>query len=96
MWMVESRSRRERATRPSAMTAGPQPWRKVQQSTRDDSQPNDEQKKNKNKRVAAAVIPAWGGALDSPWAIGIGASIVIGGTAWVLIQTGSPVKGPHE
>jgi hypothetical protein len=52
-----------------------------QQSTRDDSQPSDEQKKNKNKRVAAAVIPAWGGALDSPWAIGIGASIVIGGTA---------------
>jgi hypothetical protein len=63
-----------------------------QQTTRDDSQQTDEQKKKKNRRVAAAEIPAWGAALDSPWAIGIGAGIVIGGTAWVLIQTGSPVS----
>jgi hypothetical protein len=63
-----------------------------QETTRDDSQQTDEQKKKKNRRVAAAEVPAYGGALDSPWAIGIAGGIVIGGTAWVLIQGESPAS----
>jgi hypothetical protein len=42
--------------------------------------------------VAAAVVPAWGAILDSPWAIGIGGGIIIGGTAWVLIQNDEPAS----
>lgn len=63
-----------------------------QETTRDDSQQTDEQKKKKNRRVAAAVVPAWGGALDSPWAVGIAGGIVIGGTAWVLLQNENPAS----
>jgi hypothetical protein len=59
-----------------------------QEATRDDSQQNDK----KNRRVAAAVVPAWGAILDSPWAIGIGGGIIIGGTAWVLIQNDEPAS----
>jgi ferric-dicitrate binding protein FerR (iron transport regulator) len=63
-----------------------------EQTTRDDSQQNEEQKKKKNRRVAAAEIPAWGAALDSPWAIGIGGGILIGGAAWILIQSDEPAS----
>ena len=66
-----------------------------QETTRDDSQQTDEQKKKKNRRVAAAAIPAWGAALDSPWAVGIGGAIVVGGTAWVLLQPPPPAS-PSE
>ena len=62
-----------------------------QETTRDDSQPNKDEK-NRNRRAAAAVVPAWGGALDSPWAIGIGAGIAIGGTAWVLSKGDDPLS----
>jgi hypothetical protein len=59
-----------------------------QETTRDDTRQNDK----KNRRVAAAVVPAWGAILDSPWAIGIGGGIIIGGTAWVLIQNDEPAS----
>ena len=63
-----------------------------QETTRDDSQQTEEQKKKRKKRVAAAYIPATGAIFDSPWAIGIGAGLVAGGTVWALVQGGSPVS----
>jgi hypothetical protein len=63
-----------------------------QETTRDDSQQTEEQKKKKRKRVAAAYIPATGAIFDSPWAIGIGAGLVAGGTVWALVQGGTPVS----
>jgi hypothetical protein len=63
-----------------------------QQTTRDDSQQDEEKKKKKNRRVAAAEVPAWGAALDSPWAVGIGGGIILGGTAWVLLQSDEPAS----
>ena len=64
-----------------------------EQTTRDDSQsPSD--KKKKKKRGAAGPAPAAGGGgiLSSPVAIGIGAGIIAGGTAWVLIKSDNPVS----
>ena len=63
-----------------------------QETTRDDSQQTEEQKKKRKKRVAAAYIPATGAIFDSPWAIGIGAGLVAGGTVWALVQGGAPVS----
>ena len=62
-----------------------------QETTRDDNQSNKDEKK-RNRRVAAAAVPAWGGALDSPWAVGIGAGLAIGGTAWVLVKSDDPAS----
>ena len=62
-----------------------------EQTTRDDSQSQKDEKR-RNRRVAAAAVPAWGGMLDSPWAIGIGAGIVAGGTVWVLIKSDDPAS----
>jgi len=59
-----------------------------QETTRDDTQ----QREKKNRRVAAAEIPGYGAALDSPWAIGIGGGIIIGGTAWVLMKNDDPAS----
>jgi hypothetical protein len=59
-----------------------------QEATRDDNQ----QSEKKNRRVAAAQIPGYGAALDSPWAIGIGGGIIIGGTAWVLVHGDEPAS----
>lgn len=59
-----------------------------QETTRDDTQKRD----RKNRRVAAAEIPGYGAALDSPWAIGIGGGIIIGGTAWVLMKSDDPAS----
>src|SRR6202165_545790 len=61
-----------------------------EQTTRDDSQ--SEENKKKNRRSAAAAIPAWGAALDSPWAIGIGSGIILGGTIWVLTKDDEPAS----
>jgi hypothetical protein len=61
-----------------------------EQTTRDDSQSQDE--KRKNRRVAAAAIPAWGAALDSPWAVGIGGGIAAGGALWVLVKSDDPAS----
>jgi hypothetical protein len=63
-----------------------------QETTRDDSQQTEEQKKKRRKRVAAAYIPATGAIFDSPWAVGIGAGLVAGGTVWALVQGGNPVS----
>lgn len=61
-----------------------------QQTTRNDSGQSQDKR---NRRVAAAVVPAWGAVLDSPVAVGVGAGIIIGGTVWVLVQGDDPVSG---
>ena len=63
-----------------------------QQTTRDESQPQDENKKKKKRRAAGAAPGAGGGALSSPVAIAIAGGAIVGGTAWVLIQSSPPVS----
>jgi hypothetical protein len=66
-----------------------------QQTTRDDAQAQTQtqtEDKKRNRRVAAAAIPAWGAALDSPWAVGIGGGIALGGVAWVLVKGDDPAS----
>jgi hypothetical protein len=62
-----------------------------EQTTRDDDQSPDEKKK-RNRRAPAAAIPAWEDSLDSPWAVGIGAGIMVGGTVWVLAHSDDPLS----
>ena len=70
-----------------------------QETTRDESQSQDNAqpqkggKKKKGAGPAAAAAPgAAGGVLDSPIAIGIAGGIVVGGTAWVLSRGDDPVS----
>ncbi len=60
-----------------------------QQTTRDDSRQSEDRK---NQRAAAAVAPGYGAILDSPWTIGIGGGIILGGAAWVLVQSDNPAS----
>jgi hypothetical protein len=61
-----------------------------QQATRDDSQSNNGKRK---KDVApAAATSAAGAIFDSPWVIGIGGGIAIGGGIWVLAHDDDPVS----
>ncbi|MGC1451268.1 MAG: hypothetical protein WA830_14665 [Candidatus Sulfotelmatobacter sp.] len=63
-----------------------------QETTRDDAQPQTDTKKNKKKGASGTVPGASGGIFNSPVAIGIGAGIVVGGTAWVLSRSDNPVS----
>ena len=65
-----------------------------QDTTRDESSGTSENgKKSKNKKRQAGATPAaGGGALNSPYAIGIGGAAVIGLTTWVLIQGDNPAS----
>jgi hypothetical protein len=66
-----------------------------QQTTRDENstQSSDESGKKKNKKRATGAAPgATGGALNSPWAIGIGAGAIAGVTTWVLIKNDNPAS----
>ena len=69
-----------------------------QQTTRDESQSQTDQKtdadnkKKRKKRVAGAVPGAGGGVFNSPVALGIGAGIIVGGTAWALSRSDTPVS----
>jgi hypothetical protein len=66
-----------------------------QETTRDESQPQqapDEEKKKKRRKAGGAVPVASGGVLDSPVAIGIGAAAIAGVTTWVLIEGDEPVS----
>jgi hypothetical protein len=67
-----------------------------QQTTREESQPDQPQQTEKNKkrrkRAGGAAPGAGGGALDSPLAIGIGAGAVVGLTTWVLLQGSEPAS----
>jgi hypothetical protein len=68
-----------------------------QETTRDDSQ-SQENRKKKDKRKGAGAEPAARGALmNSPIAVGIAAGAIVGVAAWVLLQgegeqPASPVK----
>jgi len=69
-----------------------------QETTRDESQSQDDsqaQKGGKKKKKGAGGAPApgaSGGILNDPVAVGIGAGIVVGGTAWVLSRGDDPVS----
>jgi ferric-dicitrate binding protein FerR (iron transport regulator) len=68
-----------------------------QQTTRDESQPqNDDRDSNKRKRkkgVAAAAAPGAAGAVfDSPLAVGIGAGLIGAGTIWALTRPDDAVS----
>ncbi len=64
-----------------------------QETTRDENsdQPASGEKKNK-KRATGAAPGATGGALNSPWAIGIGGGAIVGVTTWVLIKNDNPAS----
>jgi hypothetical protein len=67
-----------------------------QETTRDEqsapSTTDQDKKKKKKKAVAGAAPAAGGGVLNSTVAIGVGAAAVGGVTAWVLLQSSSPVS----
>jgi hypothetical protein len=65
-----------------------------QQTTRDESQPqgNSQSQDDNKKKKRAAAPAATGGALNSPVAVGIGGAIIVGVTAWVLIQGSAPAS----
>jgi hypothetical protein len=75
----------------TTLPQGQQTTREESQSQGDSQSQNDNKKKK--KRGAAGPAPAAGGGiLNSPVAIGIGAGIIAGGTAWVLIKSDNPVS----
>jgi hypothetical protein len=50
-------------------------------------------KKGKNKKQATGAAPAAGGGiLSSPYAVGIGAGVIVGVTTWVLIKNDNPAS----
>jgi len=59
-----------------------------QETTRDE---NPERGKRKKDR-GGAIPAAGGGILDSPWAVGAGAAVVGGLTAWVLLRGDEPAS----
>ena len=70
-----------------------------QQTTRDESQPqgnsqsqDDNAKKKKRAAGGPAAPAAGGGAFNSPVAIGIGGAVIVGVTAWVLLQGSAPAS----
>jgi hypothetical protein len=64
-----------------------------QETTRDESSGNSDQKGKKKKGTPAGAAPgASGGVLNSPIAIGIAGGAVIGLTTWVLIQNDNPAS----
>ena len=63
-----------------------------QETTRDDTQSQTNTKKNKKKGAGGTVPGASGGIFNSPVAIGIGAAIMVGGTAWALSKSDDPVS----
>lgn len=78
----------------STLSQGQQTTREESQS-QDDSQSQTSNKNNKKKKGAAAPAAApaaGGGVLDSPVAIGIGGGVILGATAWVLIQSSTPAS----
>ena len=67
-----------------------------QDTTRDESSGTADQTnqngKKKKKQVAGAVPAASGGILNSPYAIAIGASAIVGVTTWVLVKNDNPAS----
>ena len=64
-----------------------------QETTRDESQPQQAPEEKKKRRKAGGAVPvASASILDSPVAIGIGAAAIAGVTTWVLIEGDEPVS----
>ena len=65
-----------------------------QETTRDESQSQpDKTDDKKNKKKGGGHVPgAAGGVLNSPWVIGVGAGIIVGGAAWVFSHGDEPVS----
>ena len=66
-----------------------------QETTRDESSSSTDQdgkKKKKKKPVAGAIPTASGAILNSPWAVGIGGSTIIGIGIWVLLLNDNPAS----
>jgi hypothetical protein len=63
-----------------------------QQTTRDDSQSQNNNRKRKKDVAPAAAPGAAGAVFDSPWVIGIGGGIALGGTIWVLTRDDDAVS----
>ena len=65
-----------------------------QETTRQESDAQDDNKnKKKKKKAAAAAAPAAAGAaLSSPVAIGIGGAAILGVTTWVLVKSDDPAS----
>jgi hypothetical protein len=69
-----------------------------QQTTRDESQSqtdnktDNQKRKKREKRVAGAIPGASEGIFNSPAALGIGAGLIVGGTAWALSKSDDPVS----
>src|ERR1017187_2947448 len=80
----------------TTLAQGQQTTREESQS-QDNSQSQNDNKKKKKKGAAAGPTPAaaGGGVLSSPVAIGIGGGVVLGATAWVLLQ-GSAAASPSK
>ncbi len=62
-----------------------------QETTRDESTDQSDNKKNK-KRATGAAPAAGGGILNSPIAMGLGAAAIAGVTTWVLLQNNNPAS----
>ena len=63
-----------------------------QETTRDDTQSETNNKKNRKRGEGGTAPGAKNGVLNSPVAIGIGAAVMIGGTAWALSKGDEPVS----
>ena len=74
------------------LAQGQQTTREASDSQVDNHDSPDNKKKKKKKEAAGAIAPAAGGILNSPVAVGIGAGVIVGVTAWVLIQGDEPVS----
>jgi hypothetical protein len=80
------------ATGTSSLPQGQQTTRQ-ESPTQDDSQSqNNNKKNNKRKETVGAAPAAAGGALNSPWAVGIGGGAILAATAWILIQSDNPAS----
>jgi hypothetical protein len=80
------------ATGTTILAQGQQTTREASDSQVDNHDSPDNKKKKKKKAAAGAIAPAAGGVLNSPVAVGIGAGVILGVTAWVLIQSDEPVS----
>jgi len=63
-----------------------------QETTRDESTPDEKGKKKNRKQQSGAVPAAGGGIMNSPWAIGGGAIAIGAVTTWVLVQNDNPAS----
>jgi hypothetical protein len=64
-----------------------------QDTTREESNPDANNGKRKNKKRQAGAVPAAGGGImNSPYALGIGGGAIIGVTTWVLVKGDNPAS----